>query len=127
MSQRSIVQKLLIKNNQVVMIVNEPSGYKSLMGELPSNVTVVSDVKKAADLIQVFVTSRKELEDQLKRIRAIVNPKTLLWVTYPKGTSKIKTDINRDVIANYARSIGLRPVALVSVNDIWSALRLRLV
>ncbi len=49
----------------------------------------------------------------------------MLWVTYPKGTSKVKADINRDIIREYARTIGLEAVALVSVDDTWSALRLK--
>ena len=46
-----------------------------------------------------------------------------MWVTYPKGTSKTPTDINRDIIAVYARTIGMEAVVNFSVDDTWSALR----
>jgi hypothetical protein len=48
-------------------------------------------------------------------------------VSYPKGTSKVNTDINRDTIGLYAQSIGLQPVAMISIDDTWSALRLKIV
>jgi hypothetical protein len=47
----------------------------------------------------------------------------MIWVTYPKGTSKIKSDINRDSIWKYAQTIGLEAVAIFSVDGDWSALR----
>lgn len=49
----------------------------------------------------------------------------MIWVIYHKGTSRIKTDINRDSINAYAQSIGLQGVAMVSINDDWAALRLK--
>jgi hypothetical protein len=59
-------------------------------------------------------------------LKKFLKPEGLLWVTYHKGTSKIKTDINRDSIAEYALSLGLKPVAMISVDEDWSALRLKI-
>ena len=78
------------------------------------------------DLIQIFLTSKKELEAQLGKLRNLIKPDGLLWVTYPKGTTKIKADINRDSINAYAHSIGLQGVAMISIDDTWSALRLKM-
>lgn len=81
---------------------------------------------KSVDFIQFFVSSNIDLKEGLIELKQHLSPKALLWVTYPKGTSKIKTDINRDIIREYAQTIGLTSVAMISVNDIWSALRLKL-
>jgi hypothetical protein len=94
---------------------------------LPPNVTVLTKPTEPFDRIQVFVISRKELEEQLENLKRFLKPKGLFWVTYPKGRSKIKADINRDSIAKYARTIGLEGVAMISVDDTWSALRLKIV
>jgi len=51
----------------------------------------------------------------------------MLWVTYHKGTSKVKTDINRDTIYAYTHTIGLDGVGLGSIDDNWSAMRLKLI
>jgi predicted CoA-binding protein len=71
MSHKPIFQKLLIKDNYRVLLVNEPEGYRSILGKLPKNVTIFSQGAKSVDLIQVFMTSKKELEDQLVKARAL--------------------------------------------------------
>jgi predicted CoA-binding protein len=126
MSQKPIFQKLLIKDNYKVLFVNEPNGYRQMLGKLPGSVVVLNQPTKGVDLIQVFVTSEKELEEQLGQLKSIMNASVLLWVTYPKESSKINADINRDVIREYAQSIGLKTVSLISIDDTWSALRLRI-
>ena len=127
MPEKSLAQKLLIKEGRSVLFVNQPEGYAARLGELPQGVVVLSAPTTPADIIQVFVASKKELEEQLPRLKPALRPNGILWVTYHKGTSKIKTDINRDSIAAYAPSIGMEGVAMVSVDDDWSALRLKVV
>jgi hypothetical protein len=126
MSDKTVAQKLLIKENHKVSFINEPENYKAILGELPKNVIILTETGKSVDFIQLFVTSKKELEDNLNELKSYLSPKGLLWVTYPKGTSKIKTDINRDIIREYAKSIKLEAVAMISIDDTWSALRLKL-
>jgi len=128
MSDKTIAQKLLIKEGYKVLLVNPPSGYKTLLGPLTGSVTILkSPAVASADLVQVFVKGRKELEAQLGKLKKALNPKGLLWVTYYKGTAKRKTDINRDTINAYAKSLGLEGVAMISVDDDWSALRLKII
>ncbi len=126
MPEKSISQKLLIKENSRILLINAPKDYKSKIA-LPPNVTVITEpATEQVNLVQVFATSKAELERQLKKLKNLLNPKTLLWITYPKGTSKIKTDINRDTIRTYAASIGLEVVAMIAVDETWSALRLKI-
>ncbi len=125
MSDKTVAQKLFIKENYQVLLVNEPEDYRSKLGQLLENVTVLTQPVELVDFVQFFVTSREELEAQLEKLKSILKPKGLLWVTYPKGTSKIKADINRDSIVKYARSVGLEGVAMISVDNTWSALRLK--
>jgi predicted CoA-binding protein len=127
MSDKSVAEKLLIKPGQKILFVNPPKGYRALLGEIPKDVTVLKKAAQAVDLIQVFVGSRKDLEEQLLRLKPLLAAKGLLWVTYHKGTSKQKSDINRDGIAAYAGTIGLQAVAMISVDENWSALRLKVV
>jgi hypothetical protein len=127
MSDKSVAEKLLMKPGQKVLLVKTPKGYKALLGEIPKGVKVLKEAAEAIDLIQVFVASRADLEEQLPGLKPLLAPKGLLWVTYPKGTSKQKSDINRDSIAAYANTIGLQAVAIFSVDDDWSALRLKVV
>lgn len=125
MSEKTIAEKLLIKPGRKVWFVNMPEGYPAQLGALPDHVRLLAAPEKAVDLIQVFVASRRELEELLPRLGASLAPGGILWVTYHKGTSKIKTDINRDTINAYAQTIGLQGVAMISVDDDGSALRLK--
>ena len=95
------------------------------MGELPEGAILLRDSNSQVEAIQVFVANRAELEAQLPRLTELLAPKGMLWVSYHKGTSKVKTDINRDTINAYAKSIGLEGVAMISIDDDWSALRLK--
>lgn len=111
----------------MVFLVNEPEGYKERLGKLPPNVSFVAKPSHPVDLIQVFVSSRSELESQLRTVKPSLKPQGLLWVTYPKGTSKMKVDINRDIIREYAETVGLKTVAQIAIDETWSALRLKIV
>jgi len=126
LSSKPIAQKLQIKENFSVLLVNEPEGYGSMLGKLLAGVTVSTEPNKPFDVIQVFLTSKKELENQLAKLKSTLKPKGILWVTYPKGTSKVRTDVNRDIIRQYAQKIGLQAVAMVSIDETWSALRLKI-
>jgi len=125
MSDKSIAQKLFIKPGNKFLLVNPPDGYLAKLGELPTGVIILSDSSCLVEAIQVFVLNRAELESLLPGLRQLLAPKGMLWVTYHKGTSKVKTDINRDTINAYAFSLGLQGVAMISIDDDWSALRLK--
>jgi hypothetical protein len=127
MSDKSIAQKLMLKEGRKVLIVNAPKGYAATLGALPLGVAVSNKPAGPADVIQVFVANRKELEAQLGKLKSLLTPGGMLWVTYYKGTAKTKTDINRDSINAYAQTMGLQGVAMISIDDDWSALRLKAV
>ncbi len=127
MSEKTVAQKLLIKPGYKFLVLNPPAGYPERLGELPAGATLQTEPAGPVDMIQVFVASQIDLETQLARLKPLLTPKCILWVTYHKGTSKVKTDINRDTINTYAHSVGLEGVAMISVDQDWSALRLKVI
>ena len=125
-STKPLGEKLQIKENYAFLLLNAPTGYESKLGKLPPNVKITeSTPADPVDVVQVFVTTKKEMEAQLKRLKPIVKPKGLLWVTYPKGASKASVDVNRDIIFEFGKTIGLQAVAIVSVDEKWAALRMK--
>jgi hypothetical protein len=80
--------------------------------------------EKNLDLVQAFFTRRTDLERQLAPLKASLGPRAILWLCYPKGRA-LGTDLNRDVIREIAGKKGLQTVALVAVDDVWSALRVK--
>jgi hypothetical protein len=126
MSGKTIGEKLMLKPGQTFLLLKPPAGYEKSVGALPKGVTLTTSASGKVDAIQVFVSSKKELQETLRKLKDIINPSGMIWVTYPKGTSGIKTDINRDSIRTYAKTLGLETVAIFSVNSDWSALRLKI-
>lgn len=125
MSEKSVAQKMLIKAGNKVLLVNAPRGYKTTLGVLPKGVKLLTAPTEPADVIQLFVSNRAELEAQLPKLVRALAPNGSLWVSYLKGTSKTKTDIHRDTIAAYGYTIGLEGVSLIAVDDDWSAMRFK--
>jgi len=83
-------------------------------------------VKKGmADLVIYFANSQMELQKQLPKVKERLEPKGALWVAYVKGTSRLHTGLHRDTIREYGESIGLTSVAMIAIDEDWSALRLK--
>jgi len=96
------------------------------LSKLQKNVMVTKNFsEKPFDIIQVFVNSKKELDTKLSMLKRLLAQNGILWFTYPKGNAKAKADVNRDFIREYARTLWLQAVSLVTADEKWSALRLK--
>ena len=124
---KTIAQKLSIKKDHRVMILNAPEGYRESLGDLPEGSKLVSSAAKEADVIQVFVSSLPELQRALSDCKKRLAKSGILWITYPKGTGQAAAGIHRDIIREQAQSIGMDTVAIFSVDAKWSGLRLKIV
>jgi hypothetical protein len=80
-----------------ILLLNPPNGYPKLLGKLPPHVEITEKTNGEEDLIQLFVTSRRQLLELLPSLRSLPKPAGKLWITYPKGPSKTKTDVNKDI------------------------------
>jgi hypothetical protein len=127
MSDKTIVQKMLIKQGQRFLLLNGPGGYAARLSDLPEGVTAETTLGGPADVIQCFITSKKQLEETLPTLKSALKPGGILWITYPKLTSRLAGDINRDSINAYAMTLGLQGVAMIAIDDDWAALRLKVV
>lgn len=129
MSQKPVSEKLRIIPGYRVMLIDEPLGYRENMG-LPEGVEIVTGKGKEVDLAQLFVTNMDGLKEKLPKLKKMMKKSGLIWVTYPKGTSKLakegNVDINRDSIWKYGDEIGLTGVAMISIDDTWSGFRMKI-
>ena len=124
-STKPLPAKLFIKENYNITLVNAPDEYHARLTPLPKGVAISTNLSGAVDFIQVFIMNREELEQQLSSLIQHLKQDGWLWISYPKGSSKIKTDINRDNIWEYAKGLGLKAVHQISVDETWSAMRFR--
>lgn len=126
-SGKPVSQKLALKPGQRFLLLGAPPGYRDALGLLPEGVTLTTKAGGRADAVQVFATTKREMEAALSKAKAALSPGGMIWLTYPKGTSGMKSDINRDSIREHAKGVGLETVALIAVDDDWSAIRCKVV
>jgi hypothetical protein len=108
-----------------MLILNAPPGYADSLGELPEGAEVWEVPEGDYDFVHLFVRDSSEFASLgLPAIEA-VRYDGLLWISYPKRSSKVETDLSRDVMWELVADTGLRPVAQVSIDPVWSALRFR--
>ena len=125
MSENALAKKLKLKAGQRAAIINAPEGYADALRPLPDGVELVETLHGAFDWVQVFLKNRAELETLLPALVAALKPASLLWFSFPKGTSKIQTDLTRDKGWDALQQVDLKWITLVSVNDTWSAFAVR--
>jgi hypothetical protein len=118
-------KKLRIQPGYNALVVNAPADYFELLGPLPERVDFSKDSEEAYDFVHLFVKDQAELEARIDTALAAVKYDGLFWVSYPKGSSGVKTDINRDSLWEILLEKGIRPVTQVSIDKTWSALRFR--
>ena len=75
--------------------------------------------------MQIFATRLAELRAFAKKLPKHAAPNALLWISYPKKTSKTGSDLSRDVIREAMSAAGWRSVSIVAIDEVWSALRFR--
>jgi hypothetical protein len=121
----SLVRKLRLKPGARAAVLGADSDYLDRLTPAPDGVDLVTALDGSFDWIQVFVRSRAELETQLPGLVAALRPESLLWISFPKGSSKIQTDLTRDRGWDAIRETDLMWITLVSLDATWSAFSLR--
>ena len=125
MATNSLSKKLLMKAGQRAVIIKPPAGYLERLEPLPEGVELVGSPEGQFDFVQVFVKNMEDLQKFLPIAAQAVKHDALLWIAYPKGGVKAGTDLNRDILWNAVSPHKLSGVALVSLGEVWSAMRFR--
>jgi hypothetical protein len=118
---KEIISKFKFKDNGVV--INAPAAIEAELVEL--RFAAGFDKKTKSSNTLVFINDNAEYLQFLKKGLKNVESDSVLWFAYPKGTSKVKTDINRDTIRITGEEYGITTVTAISIDDTWSALRFR--
>ena len=119
-----LIKKLGIKPEIKVLLINEPDNYYNL---LQTNIKYqLCKKNETPDFIHLFVTTAKEFEANMKKIKLFSKKNTsiIIWVSWYKKAAKIVTDVTEDVIRNYALKNDLVDVKVCAVSEVWSGLKL---
>ncbi|HEX5218376.1 MAG TPA: DUF3052 domain-containing protein [Verrucomicrobiae bacterium] len=119
-----LAKKLGIKERSQVLILNAPAGFKKLLEPVPSDVMFQSKADKTTNIGHLFVTQSGELKKQLATLRKKLKPDAAVWVSWPKKSSKVATDITEDTIRALALPMGFVDIKVCAVDEVWSGLKL---
>jgi hypothetical protein len=118
---KDLLKKFKFKGDGVVF--NSPS--EILSDLLNLGMSAPLDKKTKTKNTLVFINDKKEFLVFLNKQLKYIEHDSVLWIAYPKQSSGIKSDINRDIIAFTAEDFGITSVAAISINETWSGLRFR--
>jgi len=119
-----LAQKLGIKVGQRVTSINAPAAYRKWLTPVPEAVSFSNKVDKDAAFVHFFVSERKTLEKELKRLRKVIADAGVVWASWPKKSSGVKTDVTEDVIRAVALPLGFADIKVCAVDETWSGLKL---
>ena len=125
MTLSSLAKKLRLQGARRALILNAPQGYLDTLGDVPEGLEIQHETGGEFDFAHLFVTDGAELERFIEPLLDAIKYDGILWISYPKGSSGVKTDLNRDKLWAAMSGKGIRPVTQVSINAIWSAMRFR--
>ena len=124
-TMNTIAKKMGLKPGTRALVLNAAPGYLQQLAPLPDGVTVVSSGDGVFSFMQVFATRRDEIKKSSNKWLKQADPKGHFWISYPKKTSGVESDLSRDIVCEALEGSGWRPVTLVAIDEVWSALRFR--
>ena len=122
MLESPLAKKMKLKSGLRAAVINAPENY---VDELRHDTAMSPTLNGKFDWIQIFVKSKAELDALAPKASRALKPESMLWISFPKGTSKIQTDLTRDKGWEGVQALDLKWINLVSVNETWSAFALR--
>jgi hypothetical protein len=122
-SGRPLAQKLGVKPQATVVLVDAPEGFERTLEPLPEQVTLRRGNHGKRELTLWFVDSRGEMIRRFDAIAAAVGEGTL-WMAWPKRSSGVETDMTEDVVREVALPKGMVDSKVCAIDETWSGLRL---
>lgn len=122
MSDKTNSDKLQIRDDCVIWVISTNDEEAALLDPLPEGAEVVDEATDGMGAAILFVEDRESLVSYLDEILPQLGSTPVIWIAYPKGN---RTDVNRDSIWELVGEYGWRLVSNISLDDIWSAVRLK--
>jgi hypothetical protein len=117
-------KKLGMSGGLRVAVLNAPPHYWELVADALAGLRVLEPGTEPLDLVHIFVTRRSELRERLPALLEEIEQNGMIWVSWPKKSSGVVTDVTEDVIREEALPLGLVDVKVCAVDMVWSGLKL---
>ncbi|MBI3477645.1 MAG: DUF3052 family protein [Acidobacteria bacterium] len=116
-------KKLGIKEGLRVRLIRMPPDVHAELQDALARCRIVKDLAGPLDFIHLFSKSRRELEREMLRAAKALAPAGMIWISWPKKSSGVATDLTEDVIRQTGLGIGLVDVKVCAVTEVWSGLK----
>jgi hypothetical protein len=123
----TLAQKLLLKDQKEIVVLNAPQGFEAELAALPVSKVHRSLAKlKGLEFSLAFVTKQAEVDALAAKIAVLAKGDAAVWFAYPKGSSKkYKCDFNRDTGWAKLKEAGFDTVRSIAIDEDWTGLRFR--
>ncbi len=121
----STAKKLGLKAGMRALVLAAPPSYLKSLAPIPDGVTVSEKVAGRYEFVQFFATRKAQIEKSANQLLQAAEPGALVWITYPKKTSGVDSDLSREAVWQAMERTDWRPVSQIAVDEVWSALRFR--
>jgi len=119
-----LAKKLGIAAGSRIFLSDAPKNYMKLVAPLPEGVRMVRKIDDDTDIVHIFSTERGRLTAALRHSLGRLKQDGTIWVSWPKKSSKMPTDITEDTIRKVALPMGLVDIKVCAVDEVWSGLKL---
>jgi hypothetical protein len=123
----SVIKKLRIKEGMQIAVINPPDGYVKSLGKLPKSIVIETSPKGLYDLVHLFVRNKAELTQMAQKTARLLKHGSPFWISYPKKSSKIKTDLSRDEGWKIMSALNFEGVSLIAIDETWTAGRFKFI
>ncbi|ABZ92662.1 Conserved hypothetical protein [Leptospira biflexa serovar Patoc strain 'Patoc 1 (Ames)'] len=124
-SGKSVIQKLGFKENMILLFLHLPKDQNlKEWGEMPGNIRIVKSLQKELDCIHFFTKQISEYKTILPTLIPYLKGNGMIWVSWPKKSSKVPTGLNENLIREFALELGLVDIKVCAIDEIWSGLKL---
>ncbi|HEY9006633.1 MAG TPA: DUF3052 domain-containing protein [Ohtaekwangia sp.] len=118
-----LLKKLGIKPGFSMFILQAPEGYIDWLSPLPEDVLVQRSLKGEFDFIHLFVKDQQVFEKEFVKSKQHLKKTGMLWISWPKKSSKVPTTLDENIIREFGLEEGLVDVKVCAVNEVWSGLK----
>jgi hypothetical protein len=122
-SGTSLPKKLGLKPGLHVQLTDAPPEVRSELKTDLAACKIVSDGKALLDFAMFFTKSKAALANEFKRITKLLAPAGIFWVSWPKKSSSVATDLDENIVRDIGLAAGLVDVKVCAVTEVWSGLK----
>jgi len=122
-SSRPLVEKLGIRPGTAVVILGGPPDSPATLGPLPEGAGIRKRLSRGAAFIHQFARRKDDLAAAFPRLAQALADDGMVWISWPKKTSKVATDLTEDVVRSLGLPLGLVDVKVCAIDETWSGLK----